>query len=406
MKFVLDKIIALILSAFMLFYAVYQGYRFVNKPYQTEIAYDYTVTDSLLAKGFFIRDENVITINDDGVIKYLYDDGKKVANNALIAEVFENENAVKNSNDINKYSAEVALLKTFNQTKSVSYSGTKNITNQIFSAIIETNNNTSQRILTNIDETNLKITTLLNKRSVALGKNIDYSQTIFNLENQIENLKNQSCSSIQKITCEENGYFVSHTDGFENRVNSDFLETMTINKFDEIINDPINERNYYQCKILQSHNWNFAFKVSKDDALKFRIGDKLKIDFSNIGMFEIEAFVENIITPSEENDDSIIIIKSNFINSELLKNRIADINVNFKTYCGLKIDNNAVRFKDNQKGVYIIDDEQVKFKLVDIIYEGNGYIIVNSNPADDTYVKIFDEIIVEGAELSDGKQVG
>ena len=47
------------------------------------------------------------------------------------------------------------------------------------------------------------------------------------------------------------------------------------------------------------------------------------------------------------------------------------------------------------RGVYILLGEQPAFRRLDVIYEGNDYLLTSLNAGDD-YVSLYDDIIVNG----------
>ena len=48
--------------------------------------------------------------------------------------------------------------------------------------------------------------------------------------------------------------------------------------------------------------------------------------------------------------------------------------------------------------------EKVDFKKLDVLYRGDGFVLSNARDDSETqYLKLFDEIIVEGKDLYDGK---
>ena len=65
----------------------------------------------------------------------------------------------------------------------------------------------------------------------------------------------------------------------------------------------------------------------------------------------------------------------------------------------------AIRFdRENNEGVYVKVGEKVVFKKLDVLYRGDGFVLSNARDDSETqYLKLFDEIIVEGKDLYDGK---
>jgi hypothetical protein len=81
-----------------------------------------------------------------------------------------------------------------------------------------------------------------------------------------------------------------------------------------------------------------------------------------------------------------------------------DITIVYEEHEGLKVDNRAIRFVDGQKGVYVFIASQVKFLPVEVLWQGENYSIVKQEAsADKKHLRIYDEVIVKGKNLYDGK---
>ena len=62
----------------------------------------------------------------------------------------------------------------------------------------------------------------------------------------------------------------------------------------------------------------------------------------------------------------------------------------------------------NDKGVYVKYGQEMQFKLVDIIYENEEYFVSENKetePDRSKYVRVYDDVIVKGSDLYDGKQL-
>jgi hypothetical protein len=91
------------------------------------------------------------------------------------------------------------------------------------------------------------------------------------------------------------------------------------------------------------------------------------------------------------------------MNTELASTRWLDLTVVYEEYEGLKVDNRAIRVVDGVKGVYVLTASQVKFVEVTVLWTGENYTIVERKNSDSKVLRIYDEIIVKGKNLYDGK---
>ena len=115
------------------------------------------------------------------------------------------------------------------------------------------------------------------------------------------------------------------------------------------------------------------------------------------------------------------------MNKDILNLRKENIRIDFSEHTGLKINKKAVHEKvaskvikngDGQKetvekkiqGVYAIKNKQLIFKEIIITYADEDYVICKEKPDEDElftdqYLEQYDEIVLRGADLHEGKKV-
>ncbi|MBO5019548.1 MAG: hypothetical protein J6D52_02665, partial [Clostridia bacterium] len=69
-------------------FAAHQIYSSVYKPITTESAVAYTATDGLNITGVLIRQEQIVSSDDKGVLHFETSDGSRVAKGGVIANVY------------------------------------------------------------------------------------------------------------------------------------------------------------------------------------------------------------------------------------------------------------------------------------------------------------------------------
>ena len=75
-----------------------------------------------------------------------------------------------------------------------------------------------------------------------------------------------------------------------------------------------------------------------------------------------------------------------------------------ETYTGLQVNSKAVRFVDGEKGVYVLSGSVVHFVPVNIIYSTDSYCICETETTG-VRLKLYDEVIIKGKNLYDGKVI-
>ena len=108
---------------------------------------------------------------------------------------------------------------------------------------------------------------------------------------------------------------------------------------------------------------------------------------------------------SDENGDALAVIQSTSIIPDAVSHRTASVKISFSNYKGLRISRRALRILEGQKGVYVKSGYSVKFKKVDILYTGPDYYLCRTQYGSSDQLNLFDEVIVEGTDLYDGKPI-
>ena len=115
------------------------------------------------------------------------------------------------------------------------------------------------------------------------------------------------------------------------------------------------------------------------------------------------------------------------MNSDLAQARQEPIEIGLGSYTGLRISKKAIHddyvtkttYDDNDnkhteqvkvQGVYVLHGSEVRFKQISILYADDDYVICDPEPdskdlVDGTTVELYDQVILEGDDLYDGKVV-
>ena len=143
-----------------------------------------------------------------------------------------------------------------------------------------------------------------------------------------------------------------------------------------------------------------------NDSLKYKEGDTLSIKTSVKSSPVLPAMVERI-NISEDSNSAVVIFSCNQMNSELAGMRTGAMTVVNKEYSGLKVSKKALRVVDGKTGVYVVSGITVKFVKVNVIYSTSDYIICEQKQsAEETVLRLYDEVVVKGRKLYDGKVIG
>ena len=72
---------------------------------------------------------------------------------------------------------------------------------------------------------------------------------------------------------------------------------------------------------------------------------------------------------------------------------------------GVKVPNSMIHVVNNTPGVYVLEGNTIVFRKIQPQYTGNGYTVSAVDPSDDSLLQVYDEAVVNGDNLYDGKVV-
>ncbi len=417
------RIVSVILGLFALSYIGYQAFKYFNKPYVTETALPYSVAESLTLEGVAVRDEQVIreTVSG-GVLRYSYDDASRVAAGETIAKIFANKSDIASENKINTLQQQIyQLQKAQEQGKSMN-----SYTDALSGQITEQQNKIIRimqgRMLDGLQKEKLAFTALLNSKMIALGQEDNFETLITQMQADKQYLERSHGSETGFIKAPQGGYFVKNTDGLESKINPDDLNELDYDKYLQMLENVPENTDGAVGKIMFDHIWYFVVKVTDRELEKFTNVESVELDFNLSDTAPIKAEVYNIIT--NRPDKNLVVFKCKNITDELLNMRYETVNVIFRHYSGYRVSTDAIRFVDGQECVYVMDHYQIKLVPIYIVYRQNSFVLCDPNampikpPEEEkeglslvepekTWInnklRMFDEVIVEGVDLHDGK---
>jgi hypothetical protein len=91
------------------------------------------------------------------------------------------------------------------------------------------------------------------------------------------------------------------------------------------------------------------------------------------------------------------------MNQQLAQARIENAQLRLRTHRGLRVNQAALRVVDGVTGVYVVSGITAKFRPVDILYSDTDFAICAYDAANTNSLVQYDEVIVRGGDLYDGK---
>ncbi|MBE6786953.1 MAG: hypothetical protein E7537_01240 [Ruminococcaceae bacterium] len=383
-------------------FLIHQLVSSLYKPITTETAKYFTSNDGFDITGIVIRNEQLVKSKRDGVLHFLTEDGSRVAKDGVIANIYSSETSSIILSDIATVEKKIKNLKDVMSINNVAASNLDaanfNVSKALNSLILSSaygdyNNipNLSEELLSNI-----------NRRKALLGETSSFSEQLKSLNDELSNYKNSLQQPISKIKANQSGYFLSVTDGYETVLDIKDLSTITPDFLDKL-NKKENDASVIG-KIVSDYEWYISAKMTLNQSLNFKEGDALTIYTSLKSAPQLPVTVKKI-NISKDGTNAVIVFACNNMNSELASMRTGPMTVVNHEYSGLKIPKKSLRVVDSVRGVYVVNGMQVKFVPVEIVHSTDEYIICKKSE-NDGELRLYDQVVVRGKNLYDGKIIG
>ncbi len=384
-------------------FAVHQFISSVYSPVKTETAVFYSASDGLNITGLIIRSETLVTSSEGGVMHFVLEDGSRVAKDGVIANIYDSESAsitLSKIDSVNTKIEDIEEMLSYNDLEAadldmINAKATQSLNNLIVSG--------ASGNFGNMSELSDELLSALNRRQVAMGETTDFSAQLEQLKAEKNELSASLPSAKGTVKAAMSGYFVSKADGYETVLTCGNPESITPEFMSSVSAAELPDG--VIGKIVSDYEWYIAAEISINESLKYKEGDSLTI-YTSVKSYPKLPVTVKKINISESSSSAVVVFSCNEMNSELATMRSGPMTVVTKEYDGLRVPSSALRVVDSKRGVYVLTGMQVKFVEVNVLYNDDSYMICEKQTSDESVLRLYDEVIVKGKNLYDGKIVG
>ena len=384
-------------------FAVHQFISSVYSPVKTETAVFYSASDGLNITGLIIRSETLVTSSEGGVMHFVLEDGSRVAKDGVIANIYDSESAsitLSKIDSVNTKIEDIEEMLSYNDLEAadldmINAKATQSLNNLIVSG--------ASGNFGNMSELSDELLSALNRRQVAMGETTDFSDQLEQLKAEKNELSASLPAAKGKVKAAMSGYFVSKADGYETVLTCGNPESITPEFMSSVSAAELPDG--VIGKIVSDYEWYIAAEISINESLKYKEGDSLTI-YTSVKSYPKLPVTVKKINISESSSSAVVVFSCNEMNSELATMRSGPMTVVTKEYDGLRVPSSALRVVDSKRGVYVLTGMQVKFVEVNVLYKDDSYMICEKQTSDESVLRLYDEVIVKGKNLYDGKIVG
>ena len=391
MNSVTTKVLAAVLTVLLFATIGSQIYYFINDEHETEEAVLCTINEDVTFDGIIVRDEKVINGSKDGILDYLCDDGNKVSVGSVIANIYSSSDDVVNQQRISKIMNKISVLNRAQNPGTINYVQPDTLRTKIDTEYKRMLSYSLSNNYTALDSSKNDLSVVIDIYNIITGNVTDYNEQINSLKEQVKSLRSAS-KAIGQIKSQQTGYFVSYADGYEDKLNTKNVGKLSEDAINSIIKaKPAVQRNVigkmfndYSCKIVG---------IVKADK-RIAEGASLTLTLSS-SKLEYDVTVDSV-RPAKEDGKLIAVFSCDRLDKALVNSRVQSAKIVFDEYQGIKVPRKAIRFKGEDKGVYVLLGQDVIFKKIEVIYENEDEdFVLSENTSDEEHLLLYDQILME-----------
>jgi hypothetical protein len=392
-------VVGLLALALVSVYIIAQCFVIFRRSYKTETAIKYTLAESITLDGVVAFDS--VDVAGSGDLGYLVQDGERVTNGTIVAEVYTDDSQGLQRERLDRLERTITLLTKSQNSTGSDLSVLTNQTKQALYNLLDKINTAQYSGITDAEDTFLLAQ---NRLQVSTGQTAGFADTIAALRVEYDSIKAQ-LDALQTITATTNGYFSSTAASPAIAADRQALDDADPATLQKMLADGFPAAATDRAgQITTGFSWKFYAVCDLDTAARFDNISSVKISVPGKQNTPLSATVEEV-APDKDNGIAKIVLQCQTINAEVLSFGQETAQIDLKTYEGIRIDKEALHIVDGQRGVYVKYGNLQRFLKITTLYENDSYILIpeNGKIGTDNEVRLYDEIIVQGTNLQDGK---
>lgn len=398
------QITSVVLSIIVISYIVYNAFAYSYSPIDTQrLTEETTIEETIDFKGFALRDEKIIDTSASGTVIPLAHDGKRVANGDDIAVVCQNDDQAAAYTKLESLKQELERYKNINDPD-----GTQELSaDKLNTKISDAYDDIMDAVTTGAyDELPDALTAYADKcatKQILTDGSIDLSAKLTSLENEIAALTAQNIN-YSSVKAPKSGYYINTIDGYESALSYKDALSLTSQQIESALNaEPAAVSGNSLGKIVESYKWYIVGETESQNSSYFKNGAKITVNFPKEGVNHVTMLVEKADT---QGDKMTVVLSCSLMDETFANMRTEDMQIVTKSHTGYRVPSNVIRFdEDNNTGIYVLRGKIITFIPVEIIYTEDDFAIISSSSSNGKSVRLYDEVIIKGKDLEDGKVI-
>ena len=399
-----------LLALLILVFGVYQFVAMNKKrsPLKTITAIEQTITRSISATGYVLREETVLRGGRYGTVVPEIPNGSKVAIGDTVANIFTSSEDADRILELRQVEKDIAYYENIESLATGSVFAGKDLYGRSISdSLYDLTNRIERNELGDLPEAFNDLSLWITRRQIAVGGTVNVSAVLDGLYSRRDALSH-SKGNYSEVTAPAAGYYVNVADGNEGNAEYDSALQMTPETVDLLLDSASSATPPSNTvgKLITQFNWYYICVVNERDADMLPVGRKIRVTFDSVSDGELTMALR-AKNPGEDGKVALV-FSSNLMNAEIATLRIENAKIFLEEYSGYPVEPSALRTVDGEVGVYVQVGNIVRFRRVELSYTEGDTILIATKPKENVsgYIKLYDEIILEGTDLYDGKIIG
>ena len=389
-----------ILVAVVLYFGI-QLRNYLSDPLTTTLTYLAAAEDTISANGYLLRDEETFSSSAE-TLSHEQTEGAKVGIGQTIAVAYSNNAALDTVSqnealELQLQQLQFALESYLDPDAALKLDGT------ISEELLTVRRSISGGDYTGVTDELSELKAGVMKRDYTYSDKESIEADIAETQRQIE--ANKAKLSVEEYICApRSGIYSAVCDGYETVLTPDMLSDLTVAKLESV---KPGESNANVGKLIYGDRWYYVVAISEEEAEQLAKRSQVKMRFAKGLQFDLTMNIRSI--GEVENGKCLLTLYSDKYLSQTTTLRHQAAELILRRYEGLRIPSNALRVnEDGVSGVYCVVGVTARFKPVEVVYQGDGYVLVKAagNAEGTAVLRIGDEVIATSGELYDGKVVG
>ena len=391
-----------------------QGYRYFSDPLTTTMAYAYEVEEGVELSGYVVRREQVLTDDTGGLLRLQRSEGQRVSVGGNVATVYADQASLDRQNEIQSLQSRIEQLQ-YAQAASLDSEASLKLDSQITQTILDYRRGLASGRMQEAEKQGGELRSLILKRDYTYSDTQDLTGQIEALKAEVKTLQSQSEDSVRRVNSPVSGLYSAVVDGYETVLTPEALAEMTPSQLKAVKKDSAVASKV--GKVILGDYWYYVAAMKTEEAEMLSEAESLALQFAKSVERELEVTVESI--GPEENGKVVVVLRGSNYLQELTLLRAQSAKIVCKTYSGIRVPKEALRAAhtlQNEDGTYTTNDKlglycivgmEARFKPVEVLYNGDGFILVQSleSNSESRRLRSGDTVIISAGDLFDGKVI-